>query len=155
MRSGSAPVGSVKNWRRVWDDTWPDISENDLCHRFSYGRERSMHSVMEQPDEQQIRQFLLGELSEGPRLELEERLFGDDHYYKNILAIQEELADDYVQDNLTLSERTNFEQNFLRSSRRKERVEFAEALSRALVGSEVPVLVAPQAASWWKYVAAI
>ncbi len=114
-----------------------------------------MHSVMEQPDEQQIRQFLLGELSEGPRLELEGRLFGDDHYYKNILAIQEELADDYVQDNLTLSERSNFEQNFLRSSRRKERVEFAEALSRALVGSEVPVLVAPQAASWWKYVAAI
>lgn len=95
-----------------------------------------MSSNSEQIDEQQVRSFLLGELSESKRVELEERFFKDDSYYRQMLAIQEELTDDYIQNSLSSRERESFVQNFLRSSLRMERVEFATALSAALGTAE-------------------
>lgn len=113
-----------------------------------------MRSEIELVDEQQIRRFLLGELSENQRVEVEERLFIDDVYYKHILAIQEELADDYVQNNLPLRQRHYFDQNFLNSPIRRERVEFAAALSGALGISNTHVSFAPRTPSWWQSITA-
>ncbi|MCA1600741.1 MAG: hypothetical protein LC776_03505 [Acidobacteria bacterium] len=50
---------------------------------------------METIDEKQAVRFLLGDLSEESRLKLEERFFKEDRFYEQLLAIQEELADDY------------------------------------------------------------
>jgi len=83
-------------------------------------------------DERNVQRFLLGDLSEQDRVELEERIFRDDAFYQQVLALQEELADDYAHGNLSADDRRRFESYFLRSPRRRERVGFATALSRAL-----------------------
>ena len=105
--------------------------------------------MMERIDQQQIVRFLLGDLSEEHRLELEEQIFKDDSCYRQVLAIEEELADDYVQNNLSASQRSRFEQNLLGSRRRRDGVEFAAALSRALIAFETPNMTAPPRVSWW------
>ncbi len=102
---------------------------------------------METIDEQPIVRFLLGEMPEDGRLLLEERLFTDDRFYEQVLAIQEELVDDYVQDKLSSSRRARFEEYFLQSPRRRERVEFAAAFSRALASpGPRPLASIP----WWE-----
>jgi hypothetical protein len=102
-------------------------------------------------DEKLMIRFLLGDLSEESRWKLEERYFKEDRFYEQLLAIQEELADDYVQDKLSPSERAQFEKHFLKSSRRRERVEFAAAFSRALTGSAVRRVATPsRAVAWWE-----
>jgi anti-sigma factor RsiW len=106
--------------------------------------------MMERIDEQQIVRFLLGELSEDHRLKLEEQLFKDDGCYRQVLAIEEELADDYVQNRLSASQRSRFEQQLLASRRQRDRVEFAAALSGALIALETPNVTAPAQVSWWK-----
>jgi len=88
--------------------------------------------MKEAVDEKQIVKFLLGQLAEDKRAGVEDRMFSDDRFYEQVLAIQEELADDYVLENLTPERRLHFEKNFLRSPRRRERVAFASAFTRAL-----------------------
>lgn len=106
---------------------------------------------METIDEKLAIRFLLGDLSEESRLKLEERFFKEDRFYEQLRAIQEELADDYVQDKLTPRERAQFEKHFLRSPRRRERVEFAAAFSRALTGSgSRPVATPSRDVAWWE-----
>jgi anti-sigma factor RsiW len=104
-------------------------------------------------DEQQIVRFLLGELPEDERQGVEGRLFQDDSFYSLVLAIQEELADSYVQGELTADQRKQFESHFLKSPRRKERVDFAAVFAGALVQNDhAQSAVSPAAASdakWW------
>ena len=106
---------------------------------------------METIDEKLAIRFLLGDLSEESRLKLEERIFREDRFYEQLLAIQEELADDYVQDKLSPGERSQFEKHFLKSPRRRERVEFAAAFSRALTGSRARSIATPALrVPWWE-----
>jgi len=105
-------------------------------------------------DEQQIVRFLLGELPEDERQGVEGRLFQDDSFYSHVLAIQEELADNYVQGDLTPDQRKQFENYFLKSPRRKERVDFASAFAGALAQNDnATSAVFPAAessdAKWW------
>ena len=111
---------------------------------------------MEAINEQLITSFLLGDLSEDARQEIEERVFRDDSFYEQVLALQEELADDYVQNRQAPGKREQFEQYFLHSPRRRERVEFAAALSGALSRSELstPARITPPMLTWWESVLA-
>ncbi len=99
---------------------------------------------MEAINEQQVRRFLLGDRSEEERAETEERFFKEDPFYRQILAVQEELADDYVRNNLSLTERAQFKKYFLQSSLRRERVKFATAFDKALERNrsqrEIPIV---------------
>ncbi len=106
-----------------------------------------MNSVNKQIDEQQVRRYLLGELPDSQQVEIESRFFEDDSAYKQILAIQEELADDYVRNHLPANERNSFVQNFLRSSLRRERVEYAAVFARALEMPDQVSVASPARAS--------
>lgn len=102
-------------------------------------------------DDKQIVGFLLGQLAEDKRTRLEDRMFADDGFYEQVLAIQEELADDYVLENLTSDQRINFERNFLRSPHRRERVAFAAAFTRAVASqtsSQSNAAFEPRVSSW-------
>lgn len=106
---------------------------------------------METIDEELATRFLLGDLSEESRLQLEERFFREDRFYEQLVAIQEELADDYVQDKLSAGERAQFEKTFLSSPRRRQRVEFAAAFSRAITESGTSPLATPvRRVAWWE-----
>lgn len=86
-------------------------------------------------------QYLLGELPEAEQIRLEERFFADDEYFEHLLAVEDDLIDDYVRGELSPHERTRFERAFLTTPERRQRVEFARALMRTV--SEAPVRAAP------------
>lgn len=79
-------------------------------------------------DDKLISQFLLGELSEENKAQLEAQFFNDDEYFDYMLAIEDELIDDYAQGALSPHQRELFEKHFLNSAERRSRVEFARAL---------------------------
>lgn len=108
---------------------------------------------MEAINEQQVRRFLLGELPEEQRVNIEERFFKEDAFYKQILAIQEEFADDYVQNNLSPIQRAQFEKHFLQSSIRRERVKFASAFDKAVKTYHQPKINRSRETFWRSFLA--
>lgn len=100
-----------------------------------------------------IAQYLLGELPEGEQVEIEDRAFEDKEYLASITAVENDLIDEYVRNELSEADRRRFESRFLASAERRKRIAFAKAL--AGVGAEAasvetvrrPV-VAPSTVSW-------
>jgi tetratricopeptide (TPR) repeat protein len=79
-------------------------------------------------DEELIR-YLLGDLEDSRRDDLEDRFFADDALHDQLLAVEDELVDFYVRDELPPQQRKRFEDWFLRSADRREKVKFARNLS--------------------------
>ena len=75
-------------------------------------------------------QYLLGELSPEERDAIEDRYFVDDALHEQLVALEEELIDSYVAGDLSAEQRAHFEEWFLRSAERGEKLKFARALSR-------------------------
>src|ERR1041384_4812501 len=73
--------------------------------------------------------YLLGELSEEQQVEIEDRAFTDQKYLASITAVENDLIDEYVRNELSGAERQRFEKQFLASAERRKRVEFARALA--------------------------
>jgi hypothetical protein len=79
----------------------------------SYGRE--------------IREYLLGVLTEDRRDAIEQRCLNDDDFHQEMEIVEEELFDEYLQSKLTEAERRLFETHFLASPLRRQRLQFARA----------------------------
>jgi flagellar biosynthesis GTPase FlhF len=79
-----------------------------------------------------IARYLLGDLAENQQIDIEDRAFRDEDYRQNIMAVENDLIDEYVRNELSESQRGLFESRFLRSDGRRRRVEFARALSAGL-----------------------
>lgn len=104
--------------------------------------------------------YLLGDASDEEKIRLEEEFFGDDTFFEQLLAVEDDLIDAYVQGELSASDRERFERSFLTTPRRRERVEFARAL-RGFV-AEAPAATTPvrreqtfadpARVSWWQSV---
>jgi hypothetical protein len=75
--------------------------------------------------------YLLGDVPEDEQIRIEERFFTDDEYFEQLLALEDDLIDDYVNGELTDREREQFEEYFLASPTRRQRVEFAKTFMRA------------------------
>jgi hypothetical protein len=104
-------------------------------------------------NEKLIAQYLLGELPEEQQVEIEDRAFADKEYLASITAVENDLIDEYVRNELSETQRRRFEGRFLASAERRKRVAFAKAL--AGVTSAAPVIetartpvVAQKAVSW-------
>lgn len=104
---------------------------------------------MKTHNENLMTQYLLGELSEDEKLELEEHFFTNDNSFEQLLALEDELRYDYAQGGLTPAQRRQFEQRFLARSGGSQRVAVAKAVLdkvaeiepapvRALVAQEKP-----------------
>ena len=72
--------------------------------------------------------YLLGELSPEERAALEERYFGDDELFDELVCLENEIVDTYVQGELSENERKRFESHFLVTPERQEKVRFAKSL---------------------------
>lgn len=81
------------------------------------------------PDKELTR-YLLGELSEAEKVELEDLYLADQDFFDRLLAAEDDLIDDYAQGRLSKKESRLFEQNFLTSPERRDRLRAARALSR-------------------------
>lgn len=84
--------------------------------------------------EELIVRYLLGELPEEQRVEIEDRAFQDQQCLQSILEIENDLIDEYVRGKIPGSKRDEFESHFLASDVRRRKVDFARAL--ATVASE-------------------
>jgi anti-sigma-K factor RskA len=80
--------------------------------------------------QQRIRQYLLGQVSDGAREEIDRELLADDELFAELLIIEDELTDEYVNGCLSPDDRANFESHFLATPERQEDLRFAQALNR-------------------------
>lgn len=102
-------------------------------------------------NEKLIVKYLLGDLSQPEVERLDELSFTEDDFFHRLQAVENNLIDAYVRDELSLREQEQFRQHFLAIPKRRERVEFAKAL--AVFEAEEPVVetLAPSqpATVWW------
>lgn len=105
-------------------------------------------------EEALLRNYLLGNLGEAAREQVEERLFGDDGFADRLSAAQDSLIDDYVFEALPADERESFDQNFIIDDERRRKMLFARALKIYVDerdGPRPPALKAPRPDSpTWK-----
>lgn len=97
-----------------------------------------------------LAQYLLGELPEEEQGRLEERIFIGENF-DQLMAVEEDLVEDYLHGQLNASERERFEKFYLTSPRRRERVIFTKALLEVLQRAQSEKNVAPQTepSPWW------
>lgn len=79
-----------------------------------------------------LTRYLLGSASAAEREAVEDRFFVVQSRVDELLQVEDELIDDYVRGRLTESERALFEENFLRTAGRQQRLEFTRDLVEAL-----------------------
>lgn len=80
--------------------------------------------------EEMIIQYLLNDLKDADEAHFEEAYLRDGSLFDQILAIEEELIEDYVRGELTEYERQRFELHYLANQARRARVEAARQLVR-------------------------
>jgi anti-sigma factor RsiW len=95
-----------------------------------------------------LRQYLLGELPERDRTRIEELYFADDDRFEQVLVAEEELIDAYVAGELDAPERERFEQTFLTTATRRERLAFARTLHAALAREATPSPAIEETSRW-------
>lgn len=82
-----------------------------------------------------IRRYLLGEVTDREREQVERQLMTDRQYLDHILRVEERLMDEYVRGGLDPDEREPFETYFLNAPERRDKLEFAESLNSYIAGA--------------------
>lgn len=72
--------------------------------------------------------YLLGVLPESDLELFESRFLQDESLFEELQEVEDELIDDYVNGSLSTEQQSAFERYFLRSSARREKLEFARAM---------------------------
>lgn len=93
-----------------------------------------------------IRRYLLGDLSEQEREQVEQRLMSEDDLYQQLLVAEDELIDEYVSDELPEQERAKFNRHFLSVPQLRQDVRFAAALRKHALET-APLVVAADSAA--------
>lgn len=78
--------------------------------------------------EHMMMSYLLGELSEAEQAALEEKYFADPQVFDQVVKVENELVDSYVRGRLPPQAVKKFERHYLAHDKRRERVQFAQAL---------------------------
>ncbi len=92
--------------------------------------ERPPEEPSEHERQESLRQYILGELSEEGREQMERRLIYRDDYFEELLIAEEELTDDFVGERLTDPALAKFRRSFLSVPELRQDVKFAKALRR-------------------------
>lgn len=80
--------------------------------------------------QQRLRRYLLGQLDDEAREEVEKDLFANDETYQELLVVEDEMVDEYLADKLGQDDRSAFENNFLGPPERRQKLRFGRALNR-------------------------
>jgi anti-sigma-K factor RskA len=82
-------------------------------------------------DEQQIRQYLLGDMPAEAECELETAFFRDPELLARVELARDDLADDYAARRLSEADRRKFERRMLASDEGREQLAITRALRNA------------------------
>lgn len=77
-----------------------------------------------------IRRYILGELSEEGREQIERQVISRDDYFEELLIAEEELTDEYVGERLSGPARAQFQRRVRTDTELRQNVRFAKALRR-------------------------
>lgn len=83
-------------------------------------------------DRDEIRLYLLGDLEDERRVQLEESLFSHPDLQDEIVAAEDDLIDDYLTETLNDQERLHFENHFSITVERQNKIQFARNFRRYL-----------------------
>src|SRR5437588_450604 len=99
----------------------------------------------------QIKRYLLGELDDGTRAQVEQKLLSDGEVFEELLVAEDEIIDDYASGRLDLEERADFEAHFLATPDRQQKLRFARALHRhaMTLANELETVKRPVIRSLW------
>lgn len=110
---------------------------------------RENEIVMPRIDEGQVALYLLGSLPEQGAARLEEQVAGSEECLEIFQAVEDDLIRRYAAGELRSPERRRFEEHYLTTATRRERVGLALALAQLARDKAAP----PAAASGWKLIA--
>ena len=97
--------------------------------------------TLQAENSQELRQYLLGDLTGEAQRRVEERLLTEPDFLEELLVGEEELMDDYVGGELSADERLKFERHFLSTPERRRQVEAFSRLDAIMgVGSSAPAM---------------
>ena len=82
--------------------------------------------------QERLRRYVLGQLAEDAREEIEKGLLANDELFEELLVVEDEIIDDYLAQKLSPNDRTAFERHFLVTPERHQQVNFARAFERHL-----------------------
>ena len=96
--------------------------------------------------------YLLGELSEREQTALEESYFRDRNVFNQVLQVESDFVDAYARGQLSAEIRERFEKSYLKHPSRRNRVEFAKALTTRIDEREElrHRVVRTTHGSWWQ-----
>ena len=75
-----------------------------------------------------MKKYLLGELAESEQQELEQRLMTSNEYFEELLVAEDELVDEYLHGTLSGHEQEKFDNHFLCTPERREKLRFSRSL---------------------------
>ena len=81
---------------------------------------------------EKTRDYLLGNLTDENRAEVEERLLKDDLFFEELLILENELVDDYFAGRLAEAEKLRFESHFLVAPERHAKFRFGRVFHKYL-----------------------
>ena len=84
-----------------------------------------------------LERYLLGEVSDDERTEIEEGYFADDGLFDQLVDLQNDLVDAYARGTLPPADRKRFEERFMTTGSGVARTEFARALQQK-IGKRTP-----------------
>ena len=96
--------------------------------------------------QEKLRRYLLGQLDERAREDIETNLLTDDDYFEELLNLEDEITDEYLAGKLNPADRSAFEHHFLVTPERHEDLNFARALNRHLAQAAPH---RPDGKTWW------
>jgi hypothetical protein len=117
---------------------------------------------MDQPTDQQelLKRYLLGNLSESEQDRIEELYFTKDDYLDELLIAEDQLLENYLAGNLTHKEATDFRRNYLSTPEKRLRLQLVQRIhdqANSTIKTPADLTVAqPQVEknSWWQTVLA-
>jgi hypothetical protein len=95
-------------------------------------------------NEELLKRFLLGDLPESERAEIEDRFLANDDFFQELLSGEDDLIDAYVRGELPPAERALFERRCLPTQHGRQRVEFARTLFNSISGKTETVITTPE-----------
>ena len=117
-------------------------------------RERPREEIVLKPtEENQIRDYLLGNLAAEHAEQLEEQLLRDEDFAEQLSVIEDELIEDYARSVLNPREREQFEKHFLSVPRRRRKLRMVRELRKYSTSAATVVKSSPRP-SWFQTIMA-
>lgn len=82
--------------------------------------------------QERLRRYLLGQVTEEAREEIEKDLLASDEIFQELQVIEDEIVDAYLKGGLNETDRSGFEKHFLTTPERSEKLSFGRAFNRHL-----------------------